>query len=104
MGARAVLDRAMSEEQLQDQVTELADRMGWNWYHVHDSRRDRRGWPDLVLCRPPRLLIRELKREGEQPTPEQAWWLEALRQCGIDVGVWRPSNWDEIVETLGASE
>ena len=54
----------------------------------------------MVLIRPPQLLIRELKREAEKPTKEQAWWLEALRRCGIDVGVWRPGDWPEIEDSL----
>ncbi len=94
------MDALVSETAFQDSVTDLAKLRGWKWYHTHDSRRSQSGWPDLVLIRPPRLLIRELKREGENPTEEQAWWLEALRRCGIDVGVWRPSDWPEIEVSL----
>ena len=100
MGARAVLDRAMSEDQLQDQVTELADRMGWNWYHVHDSRRCRAGWPDLALWRPPQFLLVELKREGGRLSPVQRQTIEQLRECGLEVCIWRPAMWSEIEETL----
>jgi len=53
-----------------------------------------------VLVRSPQLLIRELKREGQNPTKEQTWWLKALGRCGIDVGVWRPSDWPEIEDSL----
>jgi hypothetical protein len=98
--ARAVLDAQTSERDLQNAVTRLAELHGWAWFHVHDSRRSNAGWPDLVLIRPPRLVIRELKREGERPTAEQEWWLAALRTCGVDVGVWRPSMWGEIERIL----
>jgi hypothetical protein len=98
------LDSLVSERQFQDSVVELATRLGWAVYHTHDSRRSQCGWPDLAIIRSPRLLIRELKREGEKPTAEQAWWLDALRQCGVDAGIWWPHNWDEIERILGVGE
>ncbi len=38
------------------------------------------------------VLVRELKREGKNPTREQQQWLDFLAAAGIDAGVWRPSD------------
>jgi hypothetical protein len=51
----------MTEKQLQGAVVELAKRLGYLVYHTFDSRRSNPGWPDLVLCKPPRLIFAELK-------------------------------------------
>jgi hypothetical protein len=99
--ARTVLDRATSERAFQLAIVELAELHGWLWYHVPDSRLCPPGFPDLALCRPPILALMELKSETGRLRPEQAKWLEWLAQCGqIVSGVWRPSDWDEIEETL----
>lgn len=77
-----------------------APRACWHCGRRSAAPRNPAGWPDLVLLRRPRVLFVELKREGEQPTPEQASWLDDLRACGQDVRVWTPSDWDEIVRVL----
>jgi hypothetical protein len=46
-----------SEAALQALVVGVAQLYGWAHYHTHDSRRSDEGWPDLVLCRPPRLVV-----------------------------------------------
>lgn len=91
--AREALDRAMGERrELQPAVIAQAKRRGWSVHWTWRSDHSPDGWPDLVLCRPPRLLIVELKREDKQPTPAQAAWLERLQLCGVEVYVWRPSD------------
>jgi hypothetical protein len=93
----------MSEKQLQSQVMAVAARLGWEKrYHTYNSKRSAAGFPDLVLCRPGRLLFTELKREGESPTIPQQQWLEALKQSvpGIEVYLWHPSDLPDIVEIL----
>ncbi len=100
--ARTVLDRATSEADFRRVVLKHAGLHGWQVVYWHDSRRatGAKGWPDVTLMRPPRFLLRELKREGEELRPEQQWWLEQLQACGIDAGVWRPSDWPEIEAVL----
>ena len=85
----------MPEASLQASIVELASLLGWRVFHVHDSRRSiGAGFPDLLLARPPRVLVFELKREGRYPTATQRGWLEALAECpGIESGVWRPRDW-----------
>lgn len=92
---RSLQAKAMSERQLQDQIIELAKRMGFIVYHTHDSRRSEAGFPDLVLVHPKQLRIvwRELKSETGTTTPEQKVWISTLSLVGEDVDVWRPRDW-----------
>lgn len=91
----------LSEKQFQAQVLQLANLSGWLYYHTHDSRRSQRGFPDLVLVRPPAVLFAELKSEGGDLRPEQTVWLEVLRGCeSVEAALWRPSDWPEIEEML----
>jgi len=92
---------ALSEREFQAQVTDLAHLLGWTSYHAWLSVHSPRGWPDLALCRPPRLILAELKREKAALSPSQERWLALLRDCpGVETHVWRPSDWPEIETTL----
>lgn len=92
---RALQAKAMSETQLQDQILELAKRMGWLSYHTFDSRKSTSGFPDLVLVHPKqkRVIWRELKSEKGVTSSEQKVWLSSLLLVGEDVDVWRPRDW-----------
>lgn len=92
----------MTEADFQRQVTDLADRLGWDWWRTPDSRRTNPGFPDLVLARGDVALFRELKTERGRVRPEQGACLLALRGAGIDAKVWRPKDWPEIEATLTA--
>jgi hypothetical protein len=47
------------------------------------------------------LLIAELKVPGGVVTLAQQHWLEVLRQVShIEVYLWKPDDWPEIVEKL----
>ena len=90
------------ERYLQDKlVIPAAERLGWRVFHVHDSRRSRAGFPDLVLVRGFRLIFAELKAPGKKPTPEQEEWLSALA-VNAKCYVWRMADWDSgaIMEVL----
>ena len=89
-----------SEKEFQSAVIALAKQSGWIVHHHFDSRRSEPGWPDLVLIRDGRLLIRELKTEIGEESPEQIAWLAAIRSCGVDAKTWRPSQWGTIVKEL----
>ena len=99
------------EKDFQQAVIDLARFMGWRVFHARPAltRRGRwltpiqgdAGFPDLVLCRPPRLIIAELKRNGARPTPAQRGWLDALHACaGVECYLWTPSDWEAIIDTL----
>lgn len=83
----------MREDELQRQVLELVDWYRMLAYHTHDSRRSRRGFPDLVIVGTKGVLFRELKSAKGRLTLEQSQWLEQLKAAGQDAAVWRPSDW-----------
>lgn len=102
---------AISEAAFQNTVRELAELCGWKvlttWKSIHSPK----GTPDLWLIRPPQFIAAELKttlpaNQGPmspkgQPTIEQAEVLELLSECpGVEPYLWRPEDWDEIVEVL----
>lgn len=94
----------MSEREFQRQVTALARLTGWACYHTYDSRRSHKGFPDLVLVKPPAILFAELKTDRGHVRPEQALWLDLLRACGLDARLWRPAMWPEIERTLKGTD
>lgn len=82
----------MTEAELLANVRALARQLGWKSYHTHDSRRSEPGFPDLVLARPGRVLVRELKSERGYLTKPQLAWIGLLCSAGVDVGTWRPRD------------
>lgn len=93
----------ITEKDFQRQVLDLARILGWAAYHPMLSKWSERGWPDVVLCKPPRLILAELKRENGKTTPHQDRWLEMLGRCpGVETYLWRPSDLDGIARCLGA--
>lgn len=111
MSARAAAGLpAQTEAGFQDAVLELAELRGWEFVHFRPAR-TAKGWrtpmigmpgfPDLILCRPPRLIIAELKSDRGKATVDQLCWLELLGTCdGVEVHLWRPSDWNEIETVL----
>ena len=107
---------AQSEADFQRMVVDMAHRLGWVTFSVRQAavhfgkgadRKDMAfvtsgGWPDLVLCKPPKLLFAELKSEkkGAKVSPEQEEWIAWLKGCNEDVRVWSPRDWPEIEATL----
>lgn len=79
-------------------------------YHTHNSERSAPGWPDLALVHPcGKLIFIELKQEGKYPTTEQRLWLAALSRAAevnplVEVFLWKPADWDEVVEALGGRD
>jgi hypothetical protein len=92
---------ALTEKEFAQQVADLARILGWACYRVWLSVRSPAGFPDLTLVRPPRLIFAELKSEKGRLSPAQEAWLELLRQVpGVEVHVWRPSDWPTILGVL----
>ena len=101
----------MTEREFQQAVVQLARLMGWRVFHARPALTQRGRWltpiqgdagfPDLVLCRPPRLILAELKRNGARPTPQQQAWLGALASCaGVECYLWTPADWETVVRML----
>jgi len=110
----------MTEEELLngiiDQRRGLAPLLGWKTLHIRPGMvlkdgevsyrtpvsGDGAGFPDLLLVRPPRIVIAELKSKKGEPSPEQTDWLDILSKVTHppEVFLWRPSDINEIVDVL----
>lgn len=130
MSARSQVNAVTTEAEFQAQVVDLAKLRGWQVFHALPVQRASdgkhrtafqgdAGFPDLVMARAGRIVVAELKREGQKPRPYQLQWLSAL--AGVDwgpdhravaveetrntpatvyVALWRPSDWAEIESVL----
>lgn len=101
----------LSERAFQAQVLDYARLRGWRYYHHRPALRASGRWstalsgapglPDLILLRHDRLLFVELKTTTGRVRPAQQEWLDALSVVtGVEVYLWRPRDWDEILEKL----
>jgi hypothetical protein len=91
----------LRESELSSLVVELARLGGWKRYHTWSSKKSPRGFPDWIFVKQGRMLAVELKAEKGVVRPEQTEWLDALSDVpGVEVYLWRPSDWDEIVTVL----
>lgn len=92
--------RKLTEKDFQAQVVDLARLYGYRVYHPWLSIRSERGWPDLALFKPGRFLLAELKTEKGKLTEKQVEMLADLEASGVEVHIWRPSDWDALHEVL----
>ena len=111
-----LLDEYISEEDFQQTIIELAQRLGWKVAHFRAARgpvtaQNPRGWatpvgadgagfPDLVLVRE-RVIYVEVKKQKGKTQDNQKVWLGRLRAAGAEVYLWRPSDYDEAERVLG---
>lgn len=99
------MPNAMTEQQLLDSVLELCHLLGLRTMHQRPARTqqgwrtavsgDGKGWPDLVIVGH-KMIIRELKSSRGRLTAEQQAWITHLSAAGVDVDVWRPSDWHDL--------
>jgi hypothetical protein len=97
--ALTVLARSQAEIDFQTKITDLCDLLGLKWHHETDSRKSKRGFPDLVIAGN-EVIFAELKRETGKVTTDQQQWYDRLRAAGANVFVWRPSDWAEVEAVL----
>jgi VRR-NUC domain len=98
----------------QQTVIDLATLYRWLILRNNDARRevttpdgdhklvgdtDAAGQPDLILIRE-RVVWVELKAAGGRLRPAQKRVLEALRQAGQEVYVFRPDDFEQVKEVL----
>jgi hypothetical protein len=113
---------SISEADFTEKVITQAESAGWLVYHIPDwmwraafaswkatgARAGRRwpvrGFPDLVLIRPPELLAVELKTTYGRRSVDQSRWETALVKCGLSVELWRPRDWRYIEARLAPRE
>jgi hypothetical protein len=95
--------RCLSESDFLDTIIDVAYFYGWKPYHVRAAW-SKKGWrtpikgdkgfPDLVLARPPRVIFAELKSDVGKLSREQNIWRDCLLACpGVEYYVWQPSMW-----------
>ncbi len=92
--------------QLQEQIIALARLKGWTVAHFRPAltqngwrtpvSADGQGFPDLILVRPPRILVFECKGRYEKLTHEQAKWLTLFSGCGASGMVVRSDDWPDV--------
>jgi hypothetical protein len=99
----------LTHAQWQAQVRELAEGgkrfagFGWKVHATWTSIHSPRGYPDLTLLKPPYLYVPELKTDSERSkvTDEQQEWVDGLNKVEVvRAFVWRPRQWEEVVEWL----
>ena len=85
-------------------VEEQCRSNGWQFYHITDSRsvsaKEGKGFPDLVIMRPPCLLFVELKLEYNSPDVNQLRWIHGLRKCKQEAYVLTPKNFPLFINSL----
>lgn len=102
--SRVEIARAMSEAELQKNVTDTLDLFHWCWTHfrpvMHKSGywstplSGSDGFPDLVAVRKGQLIFAELKSERGTLSIGQRTWLVLIGSVpGIRVCIWRPRDW-----------
>jgi hypothetical protein len=101
----------VNEASLQAAVVDLAHAYSFKAAHFRPAQTakgwrtpvggDGRGFVDLVLAKPGRVLFVELKADAGRLTAQQKEWVEVL-----DAKVWRPADWHsgEILRVLSGSE
>lgn len=103
----------MSEAELQDAVIGAGRLAGFLVAHFRPAltkhgwrtpvQADGAGFPDLLMVKPPRLVVAELKAQKGRLTPEQELWLNRFAEVpGVEAYEWRPDDLDDAIEVLTA--
>jgi hypothetical protein len=104
----------ISEDDFTETLLHEAQLGGWRVFHIpdwiwrsifslwkrHGFRKGRtwpsKGFPDLILLRPPEIMVAEVKTMQGTVSTEQRGWLIAFAECGLENYVWRPAHLDWI--------
>lgn len=106
---RAAEIASMSEQRYQNQIIELARKLGWGLiYHTYNSRRSAYGFPDLILLKAfdngkAICLALEVKSQKGRVRPGQREWIETFSLVdGVISAITRPLEWDCLTLLLSA--
>ena len=93
----------MLEKEISKNVKGEATNLGYLINSTFLSKWSPRGFPDLTLCRPPRLIFAELKGPKGKLAPKQRQWLDWLSEIpGVEVYLWREENLEAVYRILFA--
>ena len=91
----------VTEQRLQETIVEMAEYLGWETWHDNDSRRNKPGFPDLLIVHPEHgAAWFELKSQAGRVRKEQRRWLDLLTAAGQRAYVVRPSQIDDVERLL----
>lgn len=97
---------AWSEVDLLRHTLKWAKQFEWLCYHSWTSINSPAGFTDLVLVRDGWIIFAELKSDKGKITSAQQMWLDALAeveaatQGRVKARVWRPADFQEVLDTL----
>ncbi len=106
--AKAVRE-GWKEEVFVAHVVQLAQMNGWMVAHFRPARTAQgwrtamtgdKGFPDIVAARDGVHVFAELKTDKGRLSHEQANWLDNLKGNGQHVYLWRPGDWEQIVDVF----
>lgn len=101
----------ITEATYQEAIIQIARLYGWRVAHFRPAMTkdgwrtavaaDGKGYPDLTMVKPGRLIFAEIKSEKGKLSEDQANWIDAFKLVpGIEVYLWRPSQFEEVVALL----
>lgn len=92
----------LTEAEFQQQITDYCDWLHLTWHHETDSRKSKKGFPDLVIVGIGGVAFLELKSEKGKVRPDQQEWIDALKmaQGGHVAYIVRPSQWEGVRHML----
>ncbi len=106
----------IDERRLQNAIVDAARLKGYMVFHTRPAlsakgwrtpvQYDGKGFPDLCLVGPERIIFAEIKSEKGKLSREQEHWLAGLAKVAlatdhVRVCVWTPADWpDRVLEAL----
>ena len=96
------------ETKFRQEIQKLAEAQGWLVSHTGKGRKymtpAAKGFPDLVLVRPPHVLLLECKTDEGKPGPGQRKWISRIQRCDeISAFFVAPRDAESIVSLLADS-
>lgn len=102
---RKICHAYTKEKEWQKSVEGVLRMSGWLVYHTLGSMGSTAGFPDIVALKVDpksgvcRMIVAELKTEKGRLSGAQKDWMDKFaRMPGAEVFVWRPSQFDEVLE------
>ena len=94
------LQTRKTEKEFQAEVQKAAELCGWHCLHFPAMQMNPAGFPDLLCFRRGTMLLLELKGEKGRLGPKQIETHRMLKEHGITVHLFRPSQWDALEALL----